>query len=119
VLRTPGADARHRFDIASLHLRGPVDLVVNRYREFSAWLAARGFHGPVWVTEHGYPADANFQVDPAYAGGAQAQAAYLTQSLVTVSVFGALGAMGVYLARFALARHFNTPELADYAALCA
>ena len=71
VLDTPGADARHRFDIASLHLRGPVDLVVNRYREFSAWLAARGFHGPVWVTEHGYPADPNFQVDPAYTGGAR------------------------------------------------
>jgi len=43
-------------------------------------------------------------------------AAYLTQSLATVTVFGALGAIGVYLARFALARHFNTPELADYAA---
>jgi O-antigen/teichoic acid export membrane protein len=42
-------------------------------------------------------------------------AAYLTQSLATVSVFGALGAIGVYLARFALARHFNTPELAEYA----
>ena len=40
---------------------------------------------------------------------------YLTQSLATVSVIGALGALGVYLARFALARHFNTPELADFA----
>jgi hypothetical protein len=89
VFRTPGADALHRFDIASLHLRGPVDLVVNRYREFSAWLAARGFHGPVWVTEHGYPADPNFQVDPAYAGGAEAQAAYLTQSLVGLGEAGA------------------------------
>ncbi len=89
VLRTPGADARHRFDIASLHLRGPVDLVVNRYREFSGWLAARGFNGPVWVTEHGYPADPNFQVDPAYAGGADAQAAYLTQSLVGLGEAGA------------------------------
>jgi hypothetical protein len=89
VLDTPGADARHRFDIASLHLRGPVDLVVNRYREFSAWLAARGFHGPVWVTEHGYPADPNFQVDPAYTGGAEAQAAYLTQSLVGLGEAGA------------------------------
>ncbi|TMB39474.1 MAG: hypothetical protein E6J62_02025 [Deltaproteobacteria bacterium] len=42
-------------------------------------------------------------------------AAYLTQSLASVTVFGALGAFGVYLARFALARHFNTPELAGYA----
>src|SRR4051812_13321540 len=42
-------------------------------------------------------------------------AAYLTQSLATVSVFGALGALGIYCARFALARHFSTPELADFA----
>src|SRR5438067_12906344 len=38
-------------------------------------------------------------------------AAYLTQSLVTVGGFGALGGVAVYLARFALARHFSTPEL--------
>jgi hypothetical protein len=82
VFATPGTDALHKFDIANIHLRGPVDLVVNRYRQFGAWLRARGFDGPLWVTEHGYPADPNFQTDPAYRGGDDAQAAYLTQSLV-------------------------------------
>jgi len=93
VFATPGADALHKFDIASLHLRGPVDLVVNRYREFRAWLGARGFHGPVWVTEHGYPADPQFQIDPAFKGssttGSVTQAEYLTQSLVGLGEAGA------------------------------
>ena len=57
VLAAPGADAIHKFDIASVHLRGPVGPVVNRYSAFRGWLGARGFSGPLWVTEHGYPAD--------------------------------------------------------------
>ena len=64
VFATPGADAIHKFDIANVHLRGPVDAVVRRYGEFRAWLGAHGFDGPLWVTEHGYPADPAFQVDP-------------------------------------------------------
>ena len=89
VFATPGADAIHKFDIANVHLRGPVDLVVNRYREFRAWLGARGFTGPLWVTEHGYAADPAYQTDPAFTGGDQAQAAYLTQSLVGLGEAGA------------------------------
>jgi hypothetical protein len=89
VLATPGADALHKFDIAALHLRGPVEPVVRRYREFSAWLAGRGFRGPVWVTEHGYSADPAHQVDPAYADGEPSQAAYLTESLLALGEAGA------------------------------
>ena len=89
VFATPGADALHKFDVASVHLRGPVDAVVRRYGEFKAWLAARGFEGPLWVTEHGYPADPAFQVDRAYTGGDAAQAAYLTQTLVGLGEAGA------------------------------
>ena len=89
VLDTPGADAVHKLDVGALHLRGPVDLVVNRYREFSAWLRTRGFRGPVWVTEHGYSADPAFQNDPAHAGGEEQQAAYLTESLVGLGEAGA------------------------------
>jgi hypothetical protein len=44
-------------------------------------LAAGGFHGPVWVTEHGYPAETKYQWDPDYRGGAGAQARYLAASL--------------------------------------
>jgi len=89
VFATPGADTLHKFDVANLHLRGPVEPVVRRYGEFRSWLAERGFHGPAWVTEHGYPADPAFQFDPAYAGGDASQAAYLTQSLVGLGEAGA------------------------------
>jgi hypothetical protein len=89
VFATPGADAIHKFDIANVHLRGPADAVVRRYGEFRAWLAARGFEGPLWVTEHGYPADPAFQTDRAYAGGDVSQAAYLTQTLVGLGEAGA------------------------------
>ena len=82
VFATPGADAIHKFDIANIHVRGPVDNVVSRYGAFRSWIEARGFHGPLWVTEHGYPADPAFQSDRAYTGGDAAQAAYLTQTLV-------------------------------------
>jgi hypothetical protein len=89
VFATPGADAIHKFDVANVHLRGPVDAVVRRYGEFKAWLTARGFSGPLWVTEHGYPADPTYQTDRAYAGGDAAQAAYLTQTLVGLGEAGA------------------------------
>jgi hypothetical protein len=89
VFATPGADAIHKFDIANVHLRGPVGAVVRRYTEFRAWLSARGFSGPLWVTEHGYPADPAYQVDPAFTGGDAAQAGYLTQSLLGLGEVGA------------------------------
>ena len=89
VFATSGADAIHKFDVANVHLRGPVDAVVRRYGEFKSWLAAHGFNGPLWVTEHGYAADPAFQVDRAYNGGDAAQAAYLTQTLVGLGEAGA------------------------------
>jgi hypothetical protein len=89
VFATPGADAIHMFDIANVHLRGPVAPVVNRYRQFRAWLGDRGFKGPLWITELGYPADPAYQVDPSFTGGDAGQAAYLTQSLVDLGEAGA------------------------------
>jgi hypothetical protein len=81
--------AAQSFDIANVHLRGSVDAVVARFREFRAQLARTGFKGPVWVTEHGYPADPALQTDPAFTGGDAAQAGYLTQSLVGLGEAGA------------------------------
>ncbi len=89
VFATPGADAIHKFDIANAHLRGPAGMVVRRYPEFRAELAARGFRGPVWVTEHGYSADPAFQVDPLFNRGEASQASYLTYSLVGLAEVGA------------------------------
>ena len=87
VLAVPGA--AQSFDIANVHLRGSVAAVVNRYLEVRARLAQRGFTGPLWVTEHGYAAEPAFQSDPAYRGGDDAQARYLTQSLVGLGEAGA------------------------------
>jgi len=73
-----GADAIHDFDIANIHVRGPAadtKRVVARWRRY---FTRRGFGGPLWVTEAGYPADPTYQRDPAYRGGAGAQARYLT-----------------------------------------
>jgi hypothetical protein len=89
VFAAPGADAAHKFDVANVHLRGTVGAVVARYAEFRSRLAGHGFAGPLWVTEHGYPADPAFQSDPAYRGGDPSQAAYLTQSLVGLGEVGA------------------------------
>ena len=41
------------------------------------------------MTEHGYPADPAYQVDPSFTGGDAAQAGYLTQSLVDLGEAGA------------------------------
>ena len=89
VFATPGTDAIHKFDIANVHLRGPVAPVVNRYQQFRAWLGDRGFKGPLWITELGYPADPAYQVDPSFTDGDAGQAAYLTQSLVDLGEAGA------------------------------
>jgi hypothetical protein len=93
MLATPGADAARKFDIAALHLRlrlrnvlADLPAYLRSYREL---LAARGFRGPVWVTEHGYPADPAFQWDPAYRGGDAAQAAFLRDSIPALTAAGA------------------------------
>lgn len=87
VLAVPGA--AQSFDIANVHLRGSVAGVVNRHLELRARLARHGFAGPLWVTEHGYAAEPAFQSDPSYRGGDDAQARYLTQSLVGLGEVGA------------------------------
>jgi hypothetical protein len=58
-------------------------------RRFRDFFAGAGFHGPLWVTEHGYPGEERFQRDPRYRGGERAQARYLRCSLPTLVRAGA------------------------------
>jgi hypothetical protein len=85
VLATPGAAAAGKFDVAAVHLRLRVPgAAANLARPLRGWrelLARHGFHGPVWVTEHGYPADPAHQRDPAHRGGDAAQASFLQESI--------------------------------------
>jgi hypothetical protein len=98
VLATPGADAAHKFDIAAVHLRlrlrNTLHELSDQLTQWRALLARHGFHGPIWVTEHGYPADPAFQWDPAYRGtdpvsGAAAQANLLRASIRLLAKAGA------------------------------
>jgi hypothetical protein len=90
MLATPGADAIHKFDIANVHIRtpNPADTgpVVRRWRHY---LIDRGFRGPLWVTETGYPADPAYQTQPGYEDGPRSQARWLTTAILTMLQSGA------------------------------
>jgi hypothetical protein len=89
VFRTPGTNAAWKFDVAAIHLRGTVPTMLEQMAGRTAFLRGRGRFVPMWVTEHGYPADTAYQLDPAHRGGEDAQAAYLAQSLPALARAGA------------------------------
>jgi hypothetical protein len=89
VFATPGADAAQAFDTANVHERGDLWSLAPDVAAWRRFLAADGFTGPLWVTEHGYPSDPAYQYDPGYTGGEGAQAAYLTASIPTLVDAGA------------------------------
>ena len=78
LVAIPGAE--RAFDIVSVHLRGRLRTVVTAVGLWRRRLDRLGFHGPIWATEHGYPADPAYQWDPRFRG-AGAQARYLNRSL--------------------------------------
>jgi hypothetical protein len=84
VLATPGADAVGAFEIANLHERADLWRLAPDLTGFEQFLAAHGFAGPLWVTEHGYPSDPQYQYDPGYTGGEAAQASFLAASVPTL-----------------------------------
>jgi len=65
------------FDIANIHVRGPAAETARTVARWRRYFARAGFHGPLWVTEAGYPADVSQQTDSHYRGGPKAQARYL------------------------------------------
>lgn len=89
VFAALGVDAVHAFDIANVHERASLDALLPDLVRWRWFLASRGFTGPLWVTEHGYPADPAYQYDPAYTAGPASQAAYLTASIPTLLDAGA------------------------------
>ncbi|MGH2868652.1 MAG: choice-of-anchor D domain-containing protein [Solirubrobacteraceae bacterium] len=89
VLATPGVDAVNAFDTANVHERSSLTALAPDLVSWRWFLSAHGFNGPLWVTEHGYPADPAYQYDPAYSSGPDSQAAYLTASIPTLIDAGA------------------------------
>ncbi|HEY6522378.1 MAG TPA: hypothetical protein VIY10_01345 [Solirubrobacteraceae bacterium] len=78
VLATPGARALHSFDIANIHVRTAAAQAAPTVLAWRRYLARRGFRGPLWVTETGYPADPAWQTEPGYRDGPDSQARWLT-----------------------------------------
>jgi hypothetical protein len=95
VFATPGADAVHAFDTANLHERGDLWQLAADVSGFRRFLATSGFGGPLWVTEHGYPADPHYQYDPGHTAGEAAQASYLAASIPTLVDAGATAVFDV------------------------
>lgn len=88
MLATRGADAVHKFDVANLHLRVPPSRVAAVVCHWQGYLDARGFYGPLWVTETGYPANRAQQTEPGYQNGPLAQARWLTASIPAMLAAG-------------------------------
>ncbi|HEX4672829.1 MAG TPA: choice-of-anchor D domain-containing protein [Solirubrobacteraceae bacterium] len=84
-----GPDAVHAFDIANIHERDKLDSLAGDVKTWRWFLAANGFTGPLWITEHGYASDPAFQYDPSYASGSGSQAAFLGASIPTLLDAGA------------------------------
>jgi hypothetical protein len=66
VLSTPGTVAA--FDVANAHFRGGIGKLDDMVRAARTAFADHGFHGPLWVTEMGYPSDQWYQWDPRFTG---------------------------------------------------
>jgi hypothetical protein len=119
VLATPGVDAARSYDIANIHVRtaaADAAPVVAGWRRYF-WL--RGFHGPLWVTETGYPADPAWQTDTGYENGPASQAAWMMS--VVPAMLGAGATMVFVTERDSLAGRYasegilqsNDPLTAD------
>lgn len=89
VLTARGADARRSFDVANIHVRVPPRQAAGVVCGWRTYLASKGFRGPLWVTETGYPADPANQPDPGYQDGAPAQARWLADVIPTLLRAGA------------------------------
>ena len=88
-VRHAGLNAAAKFDIAGSH-RGGVGSLAGTLKLWRDFFNSHGrADAPLWVTEHGYPADPAYQYDPAYRGGETAQAAFMRDSLPTLLRAGA------------------------------
>jgi hypothetical protein len=89
VLATPGFDALHKFDVANIHVRTPASGAAPTVARWRRYFQSRGFHGPMWVTETGYPADPAYQTDPGYRNGATSQAKWMYRVIPAMLQSGA------------------------------
>lgn len=71
-------ETQNKFDIANVHIRGnseDVSKTTNSIRKFYSDKLNRP-DAPLWISEHGYPADQKYQTDSEFKYGEQAQLDY-------------------------------------------
>ncbi len=82
VLTDPDNPGKNNYDIANVHIRGTIATVRRKATDALSLFRQYGNpNAPLWITEHGYPADTTAQKDPKYNYGEQAQADYYKESL--------------------------------------
>ncbi len=80
AFRTPGANFRFKFDVASVHIRDRPAQAGRVVRAWRAFFKAGGrADAPVWVSESGYPAQGACQSFPGYRGE-QGQARWVSDA---------------------------------------
>jgi len=89
VLRTTGVDAARSYDIANIHVRTPAPDAAPVVAAWRRYFSSRGFHGPLWVTETGYPADPAWQSDRGFHDGPASQAAWMMRVIPAMLTAGA------------------------------
>lgn len=80
-LQEVAENAPDKFDIANIHVRDDLDKLPDMVAEFIEMFSSIGFDGPVWVSEHGYTSDPNYQTDKNYKNGLISQAEYYASSI--------------------------------------
>ncbi|MCR4291408.1 MAG: glycosyl hydrolase [Candidatus Kuenenia sp.] len=80
-LQEVAENAPDKFDIANIHVRDDLDKLPDMVAEFIEMFSSIGFNGPVWVSEHGYTSDPNYQTDKNYKNGLISQAEYYASSI--------------------------------------
>jgi hypothetical protein len=79
--RALAAGAAGSFDVANVHVRGPVASLAPTIRRWRRFFRQHARPVPLWVTEMGYPSETAAQTDGDYRGGELAQARYLRDAL--------------------------------------
>ncbi len=94
VFATPGVDAARSYDIGNIHVRTSAAEAGPVVTEWRRYFLRRGFDGPLWVTETGYPADPAWQTDTRYHDGPASQAAWM---MCVIPAMLAAGAATVFV----------------------
>jgi hypothetical protein len=84
-----GSPMTRAIDVAAVHVRTPLASLPRTIARWRAFFARHHIRAPIWVTEHGYPADPGYQYDPAFRTGESAQAAFLSRSVPALLNAGA------------------------------